>query len=130
MPCMLRQAMRLYHATTSHNEQLRKVVRPGLAGVMLRSVNGETHLQKVYQARVSHNKQLDVTLCPGPVWLRTFATKKLVNVDLRSRVCRSERSQKVFSAINICTNKACSWVSLPFASPMKAGGLARDACSS
>lgn len=106
MACMRRQVMRLYHATTSHNEQLRKAVRPGLAGVVLRNVNGETHLQKVYQARVSHNKQLDVTLCPGSVWLRAFATKKLVNVGLCSRVCRSERSEKVFSAITVSVDKS------------------------
>lgn len=106
MACMLRQVMRLYHATTSHNEQLRKVVRPGLAGVVLRNVNGETHLQKVYQARVSHNQQLDVTLCPGSVWLRAFATKKLVNFNLCSRVCRSEQSEKVFSAIHTCVDRA------------------------
>ena len=106
MACMRRQVMRLYHATTSHNEQLRKAVRPGLAGVVLRKVNGKTHLQKVYQARVPNDKQLDVTLCPGSVWLRAFATKKLVNVNLCSRVCRSERSEKVFSVTHTCVDRA------------------------
>ena len=57
--------------------------------MVLRIVNGEAHLQRVYQARVSHNKQLHVALCPGPMRLWAFATKKLVNADLGSGVCTS-----------------------------------------
>lgn len=92
--------------------------------MVFRNVKNETHLQELYQARIANNKELDVALSPGTVRLWTLATKKLVNVSMRGRVCRQfVGKHRLISTTRLQGESAksttCSCI--PSACPMKAG---------